>query len=89
MYLIFNTPSKVKETTLASSTHLPQVNKSRNSNNVEVTVTLSFGAANDYIKCASIVALRTGELQPRVVNFKHGAARSRTLSALFKNDFAL
>jgi len=48
MYLIFTTPSTVKETTLASSTRLPQMDKSQNSKNVAVTVALTFGAVNDY-----------------------------------------
>jgi hypothetical protein len=48
MYLIFTALSNVKETSLASSTRLPQVVKSQNSNNVEVTVALTFGTENDY-----------------------------------------
>jgi len=70
MYLIFTTPSKAKETKLASITHLPQVNKSQNSSNVEVTVALTLGAANDYIKCASIVALRNGRIAVKSREFQ-------------------
>jgi len=70
MYLIFTTPSKVKETTLASNTHLPQLDKSQNSSNVEVTVALTFGAENDYIKCASIVALRNGRIAAKSREFR-------------------
>jgi len=70
MYLIFTTPSKVKETTFASSAHLPQVDKSQNSNNVEVTVALTFGTENDYIECASIVALRNWRIATKNREFQ-------------------
>jgi len=70
MYLIFTALSKVKETTLASSTRLPQVVKSQNSNNVEVTVALTFGIENDYVKCACNVAVRNGRIAAKRRKFQ-------------------